>query len=476
MNGVWKRARAALVLTLLAGCSAGGSRPPAQSKPTSTKAAKQPASEPQGPGGAEMSPEAARLYAAGLESFGKADLKTATTQFEQAVALDRRSHQALAGLAVVLERRGQIDRALEAYRAALALAPDYPPALSGAVRMLLAADRVGDAAVVAHSAAAKAPDSAAVLTARAEVSSARGDSTTAQQLAQKALKRDPDYRPAMLTLARDHYRARRLDLALYTLKAILDGYGEENPPRDKDNPDAHVLRALIYGERGRRKAAMEELDAALAARPDLIEARLLLSAYMLEAGNAVEARPILEKALEYDPSNVLVHLNLGDAYRLLGKPKDALDHLQWVSRRDETLAKVHYNIGLVYLLSAPVPGVSEKEAIELAIRSFERFRKLAPRAARGEGDDVEDLLARARNKKAILEALEPPPAEEGAAEGAPAEGAPAEGVTAEGARSGEAPTQPAAGEQAAGQPPEQPAPEQPAPEQPPSQQPPSQQP
>lgn len=443
MNRVWKLARVLLSVTVIAGCSAAGSRPPARTKPPVTQAAEV---KPSGParGGAkhEMASEAARLYAAGLESFGKADLKAATTQFEQAVALDRRAYQALTALAVVLERRGQIDRALESYRAALALAPDYPPALSGAVRMLLAAGRVGDAAVVAHGAAAKAPDSAAVLTARAEVSSARGDSPTAQQLAQKALKKDPDYRPAMLTLARDHYRARRLDLALYTLKAILDGYGEENPPRDKDNPDAHVLRALIYGERGRRKAAMEELAAALATRPDLIEARLLLSAYMLEAGNAVEARPLLEKALEYDPANVLVHLNLGDAYRLLGKPKDALDHLQWVSRRDETLAKVHYNLGLVYLLSTPVPGVSEKEAIDLAIRSFERFRKLAPRAARGEGDDVEDLLARARNKKAILEALEPPPAGEAPTEGAAVEGAPAGAAPAEQAPAGQPSTEP----------------------------------
>jgi len=462
MNAVWKRARVMLAVMSIAGCSATRPRPPVSAKPASAKPAKQQASESRADSAKDtLSPEAARLYAAGLESFGKADLKTATTQFEQAVALDRGAYRALAALAVVLERRGQIDRALETYRAALALAPDYAPALSGAVRMLLAAGRVGDAAVVAHSAAAKAPDSAAVLTARAEVSSARGDSTTAQQLAQKALKKDPDYRPAMLTLARDHYRARRLDLALYTLKAILDGYGEENPPRDKDNPDAHVLRALIYGERGRRKAAMEELGAALATRPDLVEARLLLSAYMLEAGNAVEARPLLEKALEYDPSNVLVHLNLGDAYRLLGKPKDALDHLQWVSRREETLAKVHYNIGLVYLLSAPVPGVSEKEAIELAIRSFERFRKLAPRAARGEGDDVEDLLARARNKKAILEALEPPPAdaaEEAPAEGAAGEGAPADAAPANAAPGGQAPAQPA--------PPEQPSPEQPSPEQP----------
>src|SRR5688572_22274236 len=118
--------------------------------------------------------------------------------------------------------------------------------------------RVSGAEAFARGAAAKYPDSAAVLAALAEIYSARGDSPSAQQFAQKALKKDPDYRPAMVTLARDHYRARRLDLALYTLTAILDGYGQENPPRDKNDADARLLRALILKEQGKRKLAIEE--------------------------------------------------------------------------------------------------------------------------------------------------------------------------------------------------------------------------
>jgi tetratricopeptide (TPR) repeat protein len=108
---------------------------------------------------------------------------------------------------------------------------------------------------------------------------------------------------------------------------------------------------------------------------------------------------------------VLVHLNLGDAYRLLGKPKDALDHLNWVARKDETMAQAHYNLGLVYLFSSGVPSVSEEQAIDKAIQEFERFKKLEPRAARGSGDDVDDLIARARSKKAIIEALKEQPQE-----------------------------------------------------------------
>jgi tetratricopeptide (TPR) repeat protein len=145
-------------------------------------------------------------------------------------------------------------------------------------------------------------------------------------------------------------------------------------------------------------------------RPDLVEARLHLAAYMLEAGNATEARPLLEDALKYDPSNILVHLNLGDAYRLLGKPQDALDHLNWVARRDPSMAQAAYNLGLVYLFSPSVPGATEAQAIDHAILAFEQFKKLEPRAARGAGDDVDELIARARNKKAILEAMKDQPA------------------------------------------------------------------
>ena len=67
------------------------------------------------------------------------------------------------------------------------------------------------------------------------------------------------------------------------------------------------------------------------------------------------------------------------------------------------------NLGLVYLFSQNVPGANEKQAIEKAIEAFERYKKLAPRSGRGAGDDVDELLARARNKKAIIEALESMP-------------------------------------------------------------------
>ena len=91
-----------------------------------------------------------------------------------------------------------------------------------------------------------------------------------------------------------------------------------------------------------------------------------------------------------------------------------------VARKDPAMAQAEYNQGLVYLFSSGVPGVTEEQAIQRAIDAFEHFKKLEPRAARGQGDDVDELIARARNKKAILDAMKEQPE-------APADGAPTAG-------------------------------------------------
>jgi Tfp pilus assembly protein PilF len=366
-----------------------------------------------------------------LAAFQAGDMPGAQTQFEAALSKDPQAYEAHYSLAVVRERLGSPTGAQSSYQKALDIVPDYSPAVMGYAQLMVRTDRADAAESYLSGLRAKVPGSAAVLTALAEVSSAQGKSSEAQELAKEALKKNPDYRPAMLLLARDHYRRRRLDLALYTLTAILDGYGEENPPRDKNNAEARLLRALIYKEQNNRRGAMEELTRVLELRPDIVEARLNLAAYMLEAGNATEAVPMLETALKYDANNVLVHLNLGDGYRLQGRPRDAIERLQFVLKKDSELAQAHYNLGLVYMFSNNIPGIGAIAALDKAIGEFERYKEMAPRSRPGAGDDVDELIKRARNKKAIAEAMaapapEPPPP------AAPAKGKdapPAEGDT-----------------------------------------------
>lgn len=364
-----------------------------------------------------MNAAAAQAYQAGLQAFQAGDLKGAKAQFSKAASADSNAYQAQFSLGVVEERLGNTSGALSAYRAAVSIVPDYEPAIVAYAMVLARTGREGDAETYLNTFRAKMPKSAAVLAALAEVKSIQKDSASAQELAQRALKNNPDYRPAMVTLARDHYRNRRLDLALYALTAILDGYGPENPPRDKDNAEALMLRALIEKEQGKRKQALADFQRALELRPDMMEARLNLAKYMLEAGNADAAVPVLEKGLSYDPKNVLLHLDLGDAYRLQGKVGDARQHLEWVISADSSMAQAHYNLGLLYLFTPNIPGMTPEAAMDKAIAHLERFKEMRPRSEAGTGDDVDELLARAKNKKSVLQAMSaapPPPADDAA--------------------------------------------------------------
>ncbi len=354
----------------------------------------------------KMATAAEQKYRAGMQAFQTGILDVAEIQFQQAADTDPKAYQAYYSLGVVRERKNDNTGALSAYAKAIAIVPDYEPAIVAYGVLTAREGKAEDAEQYLNGRLAKMEKSAAVTTALAEVKSLRSESGAAQKLAQDALKINPDYRPAMVTLARDHYRSRRLDLALYSLQGILDGYGPENPPRDKDNPEALLIRGLIHKERNERAAAMNDFRRVIELRPDLVEARVHLAGYLLESGNASEATPQLEWALRYDRDNLLARLNLGDSYRLLGKTNEAKQQLEWVADKDPKLPQVRYSLGLLYLFSDSIPGIAPKEAAAKAVAAFEEYKRLKPRSTVGQADDADELIAAAKSKKAVIESQE----------------------------------------------------------------------
>lgn len=349
-----------------------------------------------------MNARAAAVYQSGLQAFANGDLANARALFAQATQADPRAHQAFYSLGVVQERLRD-PGAGASYRQAFTLVPDYEPAIIAYAMLLARKDQLGEAERLLNEKRGQMPKSAAVAATLAEIKSLQRDTGSAQRLAQDALKINPDYRPAMVIIARDHYRNRRLDLALYALQAILDGFEpvSENPPRDRDNAEALLLRGLIYREQGQRAAALEEFRKAVARRPDLVEARVQLATYLLEAGNAQEALPLLEGAVRFDSEHLAAHLNLGDAYRLLERYTDAKREFDWVLARNPNLPQVHYDLALLYLFAPSVPGMTPKQQVAEAIKSLTRFQELRNK---GQRDDSEELLNRAKLKEGELNA------------------------------------------------------------------------
>ena len=397
-----------------AGC--GGSKPPA-TQPIATAPAAQPTqsgvSAPAAPdapspravatGPLKMNSSAQAAYQRGISAYASGDLAGAKAAFHEAISSDAKAYQAHYSLGVVLERLGD-PNALGEYRQATTIQPDYEQGIAAYALYVASKGNLTEAESFLQGKRGQLPNSAGVIAALAEVKSMQKDTASAQQLAQEALKKNSDYRPAMVTIARDHYRNRRLDLSLYALQAILDGFGDDNPARDKDNADAHFLRGIILKEEGRRPAAIGEFKLAVQGRPDLVAARVELASYFLEAGNAVEAQPLLEGALRFDANHVIAHLNLGDCYRLAGKIPEAKAQFDWVLAHDTSLAQVHYDLGLLYLFAPNVPGMDAKRQADEAISEINKYQQMRGKLAAGQSDDSDELLNRAKQKQADIQA------------------------------------------------------------------------
>ena len=352
--------------------------------------------------GTKMNDAARGAYNQGLVAFANGDLATAEAAFAQATLADPKSHQAFYSLGVVQERLGKA-AAEASYQKAFGLQSEYEYAIVAYGLYLAKRDRLQQADTFLTERRGRMPKSAAVAAALAEVKSLEGDTGAAQQIAQEALKIDPDYRPAMVTIARDHYRNRRLDLALLALRAILDGFDEDNPARDRDNAEAHLLRGIILQERGERAAAMDAFTKAKTLRPDLVVAKLYYATYLLEAGDAAKALPELTDAVKREPDNLAARLAQGDANRLLGRYDVARSDFDWVASRDPNLAQVHYNLALLYLFAPNVQGVTAKQQVDAAIKELEKYSTLKKKS---DADDSGELLQRAKLKKAEIEATE----------------------------------------------------------------------
>jgi len=373
-------------------------------------------------------------YERGFQLWIKGDLQGAKAAFQEAAAAEPSAASPNYSIGVVNDRLGDFAAAQSSYRSALDKKKDYELAMGAYAMSLAASGHAGEADTFLTSQRAKLPNSPRVATYLAEIKSLEKDSGSAQQIAQDALRLDPDFKDAMVTIAPDHYRARRMELAKYALQAILDGFGDISPPRDKDNPEAHLLRGLIYKEQGFRAGAFKDFEVAVAKRPDLVEAVIQLGVMKLEAGNSADAVPLLESATRFAPKSALAHLNLGDGYRLAGRPTEAKKEFDTALSMDSSLAVAHYDLGLLYLFSPNIPGSNPKDQVDTAIKELNTYKTMrGPKPPPGQADDVDELLSRANAKKNELNqpppAAAPPPAASGKT-AAPAPAAPASGKVA----------------------------------------------
>ena len=133
--------------------------------------------------------------------------------------------------------------------------------------------------------------------------------------------------------------------------------------------DAQALYAEAYALEGEHpEEAVRAYEQAIAADPDLVDARLNLGRLLHEPGRHAAAEKVYREALRGNAGDALLRFNFGVLLEDMGRLPEARDAYHEALRIDPGMADCHYNLGLL----------CEKLARPReAIRHMSRYRALA---------------------------------------------------------------------------------------------------
>ena len=243
--------------------------------------------------------------------------------------------------AIVLEERGDTERAVADYRRVVAADTDNVPALYRLGASLLLKGDYAAASEALAAAEAKAPNAAIVLVARADVAAANGRLRNALALLERAWALQPDAGQIAYKLAMLHRRLGDTEAA----SAWLARRGSDNAAPEIDDPLLLQVAQLSRSARFFVKAGQ----------------------WALERGDEEGAIEALRTARELAPQDADIALTYSHVLALGGRREPALDEVRRVLAANEQSARGWYL--LAWLLRDADPA-ERREAHAAAQRSL----------------------------------------------------------------------------------------------------------
>jgi Flp pilus assembly protein TadD len=195
------------------------------------------------------------------------------------------------------------------------------------------------------------------------------------------------------------------------------------PPAPSSAFDLHFTKALFYIYQKQYAEAIDELNAALVAKPNDRDAVYYLGVALLKVGRAQESEEALKKVMMLDPNYAKAHFDLGIAEYELGKYADAIQELERAEMAGTTDALLYQYQGLAYyhledyarssalLLRAASlsPDFAPTAHFYAGLGYFRRGMVTEARQEFTKALQTDQSSPVARAAKAYLSQLEPPP-------------------------------------------------------------------
>lgn len=237
------------------------------------------------------------------------------------------------------------------------------------------------------------------------------------QEARSALAINSKAIPIYNNLALVYLDTAQLDLARFILqKALADIEGA------KGNAQLHAVLGQIFYRQGQNGDAILSFKKALELDPFQLSALQFLAQYYLDNRSYADALPLLERATAAVPRDAGIKINLGIAYRGVGRFEEARKSYEDALLLDPRNPEPHRNLAVLY--------GDYMKAYDAAVESVEAYRKAGGgkpeeldawvAAIRKEQKKVEDRRKRdEERKRKEAEAAAKPPEDQPAAPQAP---------------------------------------------------------
>lgn len=246
----------------------------------------------------EASPTSARAHLnLGSAYLLKGQMERGLEETERALSLEPDSFEALHNLGLIKAHKGRWAEAEAAYRRSLELQPDAPPTLYNLANALAAQGKTEEALGFLEKAVARKPLFAQAYLLMGNILMSQGDVEGAAEAYGKAVSAEPELSyQAYINLGNAERRLGNLSEAEAAYRRAV-----EIAPR---SAKAHFNLAGLYGQQGRYRETIRELERALAADPTLVVAHKNLGLLYLKVMRDTErARFHLGRVLELAPDH-----------------------------------------------------------------------------------------------------------------------------------------------------------------------------
>ena len=297
------------------------------------------------------------------ESSG--DLDGAVTSLKEALSRDFKLPWAHYDLGILYERKGQLAAALDEYRKALEVKPDFGPAAMAEARLLVRQHRMAEAEGDLRGRVNAHPEALGIRNALVFTLVQESQYDQAVVEAKKVLKADEKNADAMFQLASVYYKQGKNELALM----VLTNASAIRP----DDPEIQNALGFVHIALKEREKALDDFRKAAALSPDFAEAHNNLGALYNEAQDYPSAVHELELAVRDGPDYAPAHLNLGNDYRGNQQYDQALTEYQKVLSLKPNDKDTLFNLAVLYF-DGDFANMSLTDRLEKADSYFDQYR------------------------------------------------------------------------------------------------------